>query len=197
MVYLFLRECAHACKLGRGRERGRHRIWSRIQALSCQHRARYGARTHEPRDSDLSRSQMLNQPSHPGAPEVLIFKVYLFWEREREREREHKQAGEGQRESAQAGSEPTVQSPTQGSNSWTWAKIKSHSLNRLSHPGTPEVLLFKTGRMGDDFELSSPKKLLATISKGKKPMKIWGNACQTIKCWFSKSGFSGLQTKPR
>ena len=52
----------------RERERGRHRNWSRLQALSCQHRAGCRARTHEPRDHDLSRSQMLNWLSHPGAP---------------------------------------------------------------------------------------------------------------------------------
>ena len=34
------------CEQGRVRMRGRHRIWSRLQALSCQHRARHGARTH-------------------------------------------------------------------------------------------------------------------------------------------------------
>ena len=50
------------------RERGRHRIWNRLQALSCQHRARRGAWTHGPRDHDLSRSRPLNRLSHPGAP---------------------------------------------------------------------------------------------------------------------------------
>ena len=42
---LFLRETE--CKLGRGRERGRHRIGGRLQAPSCQHRAGRGARTRE------------------------------------------------------------------------------------------------------------------------------------------------------
>ena len=47
--------------MNRGRsERGRHRIWNRLQALSCQHRARRGAQTHGPRDHDLSRSRPLN-----------------------------------------------------------------------------------------------------------------------------------------
>ena len=36
--------------------------------MSCQHRARRGARAHEPRDHDLSQSWTLNQWSHPGAP---------------------------------------------------------------------------------------------------------------------------------
>ena len=53
---------------GRVRERGRHRIWNRLHARSCQHRARRGARTHGRRDRNLSQSQTLNQLSHPGAP---------------------------------------------------------------------------------------------------------------------------------
>ena len=44
-VYLFLSETEH--EWGRGRERGRHRIRSGLQALSCQHRARRGAQTHD------------------------------------------------------------------------------------------------------------------------------------------------------
>ena len=52
---------------GRGRDRGRHRIRSSLQALSCQHRARRGARTHRPRDHDPTRSWPLNRQSHPGA----------------------------------------------------------------------------------------------------------------------------------
>ena len=67
-MYLFLRE--RACEWGRGRERGRRRIQSRLQALSCQHRARHGARTHNLRDHDLSQGRMLNLLSHPGAPKV-------------------------------------------------------------------------------------------------------------------------------
>ena len=58
---------------GGGSERGRHRIWNRLQALSCQHRAWCGARTHGPRDHDLSWSRMLNWLSHPGALPYLCF----------------------------------------------------------------------------------------------------------------------------
>uniref|UniRef100_A0ABI7XZ20 Gastrin-releasing peptide n=1 Tax=Felis catus TaxID=9685 RepID=A0ABI7XZ20_FELCA len=47
-------------------ERGRPRIRSRLQALSCQHRAQPEARTHEPSDHDLSRSWTLNRRSHPA-----------------------------------------------------------------------------------------------------------------------------------
>ena len=47
-------------------ERGGYRIQSRLQALSCQHRAQRGARSHELWDHDLSRSQTLNRLSPPG-----------------------------------------------------------------------------------------------------------------------------------
>ena len=67
-IYLFLRQRETEHEQRRVRERGRHRIWNRLQALSCQHRARHGARTHGPRDRDLSWSRPLNWLSHPGAP---------------------------------------------------------------------------------------------------------------------------------
>ena len=57
-----------------GAERGRHRIWNRLQAPSCQHRAQCGARTHRLWDHDLSRSWALNRLSHPGAPENILFR---------------------------------------------------------------------------------------------------------------------------
>ena len=61
----------HRARAGEGRrERGRHRIRSRLQAPRCQHRARCGAWTHDPRDHDLSLSRRLHQLSLPGAPVV-------------------------------------------------------------------------------------------------------------------------------
>ena len=69
-------------------EGGRHRIWSRLQALSCQHRAPCGAWTHELRDHDLSRSRTLNRLSHPGAPSYLFLREYEQG-RGTEREREN------------------------------------------------------------------------------------------------------------
>ena len=65
-IYFWDRERQH--KRGRGRERGRHRIGSRLQALSHQPRAQCGAQTHGPWDRDLSWSRRLNRLSHPGAP---------------------------------------------------------------------------------------------------------------------------------
>ena len=53
-IYLFLGQRETEGEQGRGRERGRHRIGNRLQALSHQPRARRGARTHGPRDRDLA-----------------------------------------------------------------------------------------------------------------------------------------------
>ena len=39
---------------------------------AVKHRDRRGARTHKPRDHDLSRSRTLNRLSHPGAPLMFI-----------------------------------------------------------------------------------------------------------------------------
>ena len=75
-AYLFLRERQGASR--EGAERWRHRIWSRLQALSCQHRARHGARTRETWDHDLSQSWTLNRLSHPGAPAFIIFLTVSF-----------------------------------------------------------------------------------------------------------------------
>ena len=62
MFIIFERACRE------GAERGRHRIGSRFQALSSQHTAPRGARTHRLQDHDLSCSQLPNQLSHPGTP---------------------------------------------------------------------------------------------------------------------------------
>uniref|UniRef100_A0ABI7WZL1 Sidoreflexin n=1 Tax=Felis catus TaxID=9685 RepID=A0ABI7WZL1_FELCA len=62
-VHLFVRQRQR----GRGRERGRRGIPSRLQPLSCQHRARRRAQTHTLRDHDRSRSRTLNGLSHRGA----------------------------------------------------------------------------------------------------------------------------------
>ena len=78
LMFIYLRERDRQTEHepGRGRERHTHRIRSRLQAPSCQHRARRGARTHRPRDHDLSRSRTLNRRSHPGGPtRGYIFKV--------------------------------------------------------------------------------------------------------------------------
>ena len=56
--------------------------------LSCQHRARLRARTHEP-DHDLSQSLTLNLLSHPGALFFILEREYVqVGERGREREKE-------------------------------------------------------------------------------------------------------------
>ena len=67
-IYFWDRERQSVSGGGAERERHTHRIRSRLQARSCQHRAWRGAQTHGPRDHDLSWSWTLNQLSHPGAP---------------------------------------------------------------------------------------------------------------------------------
>ena len=123
LMFIYFWETKTECEQGRDRERDRQRIWSRLRALSCQHRACCGAQTRKPWDHDLSWHWMLNQLSHPGAP---MF-VY-FWERDRVG------VGKGQREreienlKQAPGSELTAQSLMQGSNSWTvrsWPEPKS------------------------------------------------------------------------
>ena len=66
LMFIFERE--RQSTSGGGAEREGDRTGSRLQAPSCQHRVRRGARTHKPWDHDLSRSPMLRQLSHPGAP---------------------------------------------------------------------------------------------------------------------------------
>ena len=70
-VYFWETETEH--EWGRGRERRRHRIQSRLQALSCQHKALCGAQTHWPQDHDLNQSQTLNQLSHLGASHLCSY----------------------------------------------------------------------------------------------------------------------------
>ena len=78
------RERAWAKEGQRERGRGRYRTWSRLQALSCHHRAWRGARTHKPWDHDLSWSQRLNRLNHPGSLNFLFlmnsFLCISFWD---------------------------------------------------------------------------------------------------------------------
>ena len=57
-LFIFERQRETGHEWGRVRESGRHRIWSRLQAPSCQQRARHGAQIYEPHD--LSQSWTLN-----------------------------------------------------------------------------------------------------------------------------------------
>ena len=61
---------------GGGSERGRHGIRNRLQALSCQHRARRGARTHGPRDHDPSWSRRSTDWATQAPQEIQILKLY-------------------------------------------------------------------------------------------------------------------------
>ena len=78
-VYLFLRDRERQSTCRGGAEIGRHRSWSRFQALSCQHRAWCRAQTHQLWDHDLSWSRKLNQLSHLGAPDHFLIGLSVFW----------------------------------------------------------------------------------------------------------------------
>ena len=65
------RESESKPEQGRDRERGRHRMWSRLQALSCQHRAWGRTQAYKSGDHDLSQCWTLNRagawaPRHPA-----------------------------------------------------------------------------------------------------------------------------------
>ena len=73
---------------------------------------------------------------------ILFYFIYLERGHARKKGRDRERDGDGDRES-QAGSMLSAQSPTWSSNSrtreiMTWAKIKSQTLNRLSHPSAPD-----------------------------------------------------------
>ena len=138
-VLMFVFERERASEQRRGRGRGRHRIWSRLQGLSCQHRAWHGTQTHDPWDHDLSQSRTLNRLSHPGAP------IYSIFQRE---DRVHAQVGYEQSERQRqrilsrlrtARAEPIEDEGLEPKNHeiMTRAEIKSLMLNPLSHPGAP------------------------------------------------------------
>ena len=95
LTFIFERERERDWERKGGSAEGeRHRIGSRLQALSCQYRATGGGQTHKPWDHDQSQSPMLNRLSHPGVPNVYLF----LRQRQRETEREHEQEREAERE---------------------------------------------------------------------------------------------------
>ena len=64
------------CEWGRSRERGRHRIWRRLQAPNCQQSSIWGLNSWH---YVLSRSRTLNWLSHPDTPAVRFqMQVYLI-----------------------------------------------------------------------------------------------------------------------
>ena len=86
-------------KRGRGKEGGRQTMQSRLQSLSCQHRAWCWAWTHGPWDDDLSQSWTLNWLSHPEAPECLsVSGREREWEQGKGRERDRQRQRERDRE---------------------------------------------------------------------------------------------------
>ena len=122
----------------RERERGRERETELTRSMVELARSR--AQAHKPWDHDLSRSQMLNQLSHPGTL-LWLFDFFkdlfiYFWKREKvwveKRQRERRREREDPKQAA------CCQCRT-----WHWAQThklwdhdlsRSQMLNRLSHP---------------------------------------------------------------
>ena len=138
-IYFWRRETKR--EWGRGREKGSQRIPSRMQALSCRHRAWCRAQTHKLWDHDLSQSQMLNQLSHPDAPEknvlMFIFERENEWGRGRKRGR-HRIGSRLQALSWQH----RAWRGAQTHKLWDHDLSQSWVLNRLSHPGAPSPPFF-------------------------------------------------------
>ena len=163
-LFIIERQRDTECEQGRGRERGRHRIWSRLQALSCQHRAWCGARTHKLRDHDLSWSQKLNWLSHPGAPVNKYFSfwcnlvffslffycfiiIFLFWERETESEQGRHREGDTESEA--------------GSRLWPVSTQPNAGLELTDY----EIMTWaKVGRL-TDWATQAPRKIILILKR--------------------------------
>ena len=79
---LFICERETECEWGRSRERGRHRIQSRLEALSCQHRAWRRTHTHELWDRDLSQSRTITDwATQVPRKQITFDEGSLYWER--------------------------------------------------------------------------------------------------------------------
>ena len=126
--------------MGEGqRESQRHRNQSRLQTLSCQHRARCEAGNHEPWGHDLSRSLTLNWLSHPGTP------MFYWFLRARETEHEWGRGRERGRQRIQNRLWAVSAKPDVGLIPWTmrsWPELKSDA-QLTEPPRRPELFLNK------------------------------------------------------
>ena len=142
LMFIFERERERESEREGGRERGIHRVWSRLQALSCPHRAQCGDGTQELWNHDLSQIWKLNRLSHPGAPNFFC----LFQTSEGEREREN-MSGRGRERGTHRiwcrlqalNCQHKGQSKAWTREPWGHDLSQSRMLNHLSHPGTPEI----------------------------------------------------------
>ena len=168
--------------MGWGKERGRHRSRSRLQALSCRHRARREVPAHELWDHDLAEVGRLTDCATPAPWLLKFFNVY-FWERDRECTGEVQKERETQKPKQAPGSELLAQSLTQSSNSWTarsWSE-RSWMLNWLSHLDAP-ILVW-----------------ILTALAGPHPFAAWRWVCQGLGlprtcCFLSVALFHPFQT---
>ena len=137
----FERECT--CTSGGGAESRRDRIPSRLPAISTEPDKKLELKNCKIGTWAEIESQMLNRLYHPGVPKLFFFfffLVYLFlrarervWGRGREKGRENPWQTLGIQFGAQC------RAWSQDCEIMTWAKKKSQTLSRLSHPGSFEV----------------------------------------------------------
>ena len=123
-IYFWERETETEHGQGRGRERGRQRIRSRLQDLSCQHRAQCGV---QPTNREIMTWVEVGHLTDWATLVSLIyfFNVYSFL-RECERGRSRERGRQNLKYTP--GSELSAQSLTWGSNSWkvrSWPELKS------------------------------------------------------------------------
>ena len=78
-IYSSLRQRETEHQRGRGRERGRHSIRSRLQALSHQPRTRRAAQTHRPRDRDPELKSDAQPTEPPRRPWLFLISVPFFF----------------------------------------------------------------------------------------------------------------------
>ena len=102
---------------------------------------------------DTSTSPTLFKLLNRTLKQFFFLNVYLFlreseWDRGRDRGREGGRERERERERIssklhEVSAEPDMGLELTNREIMTWAEIKSHMLNQLSHPGTPKAVLFQ------------------------------------------------------
>ena len=82
---------------------------------------------------------------------VVVFKVYLCWERERAGEEQRERDRERERIPSRlhtVSAEPDAGLKPMNHEITTWAEVKSQTLNWMSHPGTPVAVKFQCLALG-------------------------------------------------
>ena len=154
-LYVYIYFWERQSMSGEGTEREGDRIWSRLQASSCQHRAQHRAWTHEPWHHNLSRSRTLNRPGHPSASRCPYLKekmfIYLFLrdtEREQGRNRERERRERIPSRLHTVCVDPNVGLKPMNHEIMTWAEIKNQRSTNCATQVPLKTLFLKGGGLG-------------------------------------------------